>query len=172
MRVLPFDNTKSSMSASELVEEISKKVPRQVQIDILRETFPQGKVTGDLFTIGSTSGESGKSLKIDINPRSPYFMKGQDFNGGVGIGGIVKILMEGRGLRLPEIKEMFSEYVGETRKFVREQPCRESSKNADQFADTIRFGVFVQKFRWSGDLFGSEVSCSGWIRCSDTGYTR
>ena len=42
-------------------------------------------------------------------------MKGQDFNGGVGIGGIVKILMEGRGLRLPEIKEMFSEYVGETR---------------------------------------------------------
>ena len=25
MRVLPFDNTKSSMSASELVEEISKK---------------------------------------------------------------------------------------------------------------------------------------------------
>ena len=43
MRVLPFDNTKSSMSASELVEEISKKVPRQVQIDILRETFPQGK---------------------------------------------------------------------------------------------------------------------------------
>ena len=34
-------------------------------------------------------------------------MKGQDFNGGVGIGGIVKILMEGRGLRLPEIKEMF-----------------------------------------------------------------
>ena len=76
------------MSASELVEEISKKVPRQVQIDILRETFPQGKVTGDLFTIGSTSGESGKSLKIDINPRSPYFMKGQDFNGGVGIGGV------------------------------------------------------------------------------------
>ena len=47
-------------------------------------------------------------------------MKGQDFNGGVGIGGIVKILMEGRGLRLPEI-EMFSEYVGETRKFVRER---------------------------------------------------
>ena len=89
MRVLPFDNTKSSMSASELVEEISKKVPRQVQIDILRETFPQGKVTGDLFTIGSTSGESGKSLKIDINPRSPYFMKGQDFNGGVGIGGVL-----------------------------------------------------------------------------------
>ena len=128
MRVLPFDNTKSSMSASELVEEISKKVPRQVQIDILKETFPQGKVTGDLFTIGSTSGEVGKSLKIDINPRSPYFMKGQDFNGGVGIGGIVKILMEGRGLRLPEIKEMFSEYVGEPRKFVREQPAENPVK--------------------------------------------
>ena len=121
MRVLPFDNTKSSMSASDLVQEISKKVPRQVQIDILQDTFPQGKVTGDLFTIGSTSGESGKSLKIDINPRSPYFMKGQDFNGGVGIGGIVKILMEGRGMRLPEIKDMFADYIGETRSFVRDQ---------------------------------------------------
>ena len=39
MRILPFDNTKSSMSASELVEEISKKVPRQVQIDMLRERY-------------------------------------------------------------------------------------------------------------------------------------
>ena len=128
MRVLPFDNTKSSMSASELVENISNKVPRQVQIDVLRNTFPQGRVRGDLFTIGSTSGESGKSLKIDINPRSPYFMKGQDFNGGVGIGGIVKILMEGRGLRLPEIKEMFSEYIGEPQNFVREQPAENPVK--------------------------------------------
>ena len=155
MRILPFDNTKSSMSASELVEEISNKVPRQVQIDVLRETFPQGKVTGDLFTIGSTSGESGKSLKIDINPRSPYFMKGQDFNGGVGIGGIVKILMEGRGLRLPEIKEMFSEYIGETRKFVRDEPPQNPIKVQINRQTPYDSEYFLQKFRGYSDLFSS-----------------
>ena len=128
MRILPFDNTKSSMSASELVEEISKKVPRQVQIDMLRDTFPQGVVKGDQFTIGSTDGEHGKSLKIDINPRSPYFMKGQDFNGGVGIGGIVKIMMEGRNMKLPEIKEMFVDYLDETRSFVRDRPAENPIK--------------------------------------------
>ena len=85
------------MTAKELVELISDKVPRQVQIDVLKRTFPHGTTRGDEFSIGSLHGESGKSLKIDINPRSPYFMKGQDFNGGVGIGGIVKILMEGQG---------------------------------------------------------------------------
>ena len=120
MRILPFDNTKSSISAKELVEQISKKVPAQVQIDMLKTTFPNGVVRGDEFAIGSTDGEEGKSLKIDINPRSPYFMKGQDFNGGIGIGGIVKILMEGQGLRLPEIKDMFADYIDETRSFVRE----------------------------------------------------
>ena len=93
MRVLPFNSNKSTMTAKELVELISDKVPRQVQIDVLKRTFPQGTTRGDEFSIGSLHGESGKSLKIDINPRSPYFMKGQDFNGGVGIGGIVKILM-------------------------------------------------------------------------------
>ena len=120
MRVLPFNSSKSTMTAKELVELISDKVPRQVQIDVLKRTFPQGTTRGDEFSIGSLHGESGKSLKIDINPRSPYFMKGQDFNGGVGIGGIVKILMEGQGLRLPEIKDMFADYIDETRSFVRE----------------------------------------------------
>ena len=38
-------------------------------------------------------------------------MRGQDFNGGEGIGGIVKILMAARGMRLPEIKEMFASYL-------------------------------------------------------------
>ena len=120
MRVLPFDSNKKNMSGNELVELISEKVPRQVQIDVLKRTFPHGTTRGDEFSIGSLYGESGKSLKIDINPRSPYFMKGQDFNGGVGVGGIVKILMEGQGLRLPEIKEMFAEYIDEPRSFVRE----------------------------------------------------
>ena len=111
MRIVPFDNTKYSVNAKDLVNEISKKVPNQVQIDILRQTFPHGEVKGDLFTIGSLQGEAGKSLKIDINPNSPFFMKGQDFNGSTGVGGIVKILIEGRGMNLPEIKEMFADYL-------------------------------------------------------------
>ena len=44
MRVLPFDSNKKNMSARELVDLISDKVPRQVQVDILKRTFPQGKV--------------------------------------------------------------------------------------------------------------------------------
>ena len=39
MRIVPFDNTKYSVNAKDLVNEISKKVPNQVQIDILRQTF-------------------------------------------------------------------------------------------------------------------------------------
>ena len=77
------------MDARELVELISDRVPAQIQVDVLKDTYPNGVVRGDQFAIGSLSGESGKSLKIDINPRSPYFMKGQDFNGADGVGGIV-----------------------------------------------------------------------------------
>jgi len=128
MRIVPFDNTKYSVNAKDLVNEISKKVPNQVQIDILRQTFPHGEVKGDLFTIGSLQGEAGKSLKIDINPNSPFFMKGQDFNGSTGVGGIVKILIEGRGMNLPEIKEMFADYLGEERNFVRQQPAENPVK--------------------------------------------
>ena len=128
MRILPFDSTKSSISAKELVEEISKKVPAQVQIDMLKTTFPNGVVRGDEFSIGSTDGEEGKSLKIDINPRSPYFMKGQDFNGGIGIGGIVKIMMEGRNMKLPQIKEMFADYLDEAKSFVRDRPAENPVK--------------------------------------------
>ena len=92
MRLLHFDNTKSSISAIDLVEEISKKVPASVQIEILKETYPQGEVRGNQFVIGSLAGEAGKSLKIDLTP-GPYFLKGTDFNGGEGVGGIVKIMM-------------------------------------------------------------------------------
>jgi 5S rRNA maturation endonuclease (ribonuclease M5) len=113
MNIIKFGNSKRSMDSKELVELISQKVPSQVQIDLLRETYPQGVIRGDQFTIGSLGGEAGKSLKIDINPRSPYFMKGQDFNGADGVGGIVKILMEGRNMKLPEVKELFASYLDE-----------------------------------------------------------
>ena len=110
MSISRFDNTKSG-SAHDLVEKISREVPRSVQVDTLIETYPNGKVRGTDFFLGSLSGEAGESLKIDINPNSPHFMRGQDFNGGEGIGGIVKILMAARGLRLPQIKEMFASYL-------------------------------------------------------------
>jgi hypothetical protein len=110
MSIIHFDNTKSS-SAHELVEQISQCVPSHVQIDILKETYPNGVIKNNTFYIGSLDGERGESLKIDINPSSPHFMRGYDFNEGAGIGGIVKILMNGRGLRLPEIKEMFGSYL-------------------------------------------------------------
>ena len=113
MNIIKFGNSKRTMDAKELVELISERVPANVQIDLLKDTYPQGVVRGDQFTIGSLGGEAGKSLKIDINPRSPYFMKGQDFNGADGVGGIVKILMEGRNMKLPEVKEFFDDYLGD-----------------------------------------------------------
>ena len=120
MSIVRLGNTNRELNSHQLVELISEKVPPEVQIDELRNTYPNGVIRGDQFSIGSLSGEAGQSLKIDINPRSPYFMKGQDFNGASGIGGIVKILMEGRGMRLPEIKELFGSYLDNTPGFVRD----------------------------------------------------
>ena len=122
MNIIKLGNKNRDMSANELVDLISEKVPPSVQISALKDTYPQGVVRGDVFTIGSLDGEAGKSLKIDINPRSPYFMKGSDFNGSQGIGGIVKILMEGRGMRLPEIKELFGNYLDDTAPVEQEIP--------------------------------------------------
>ena len=119
MRVLSFDKAKSSISAIDLVEEISRKVPSSVQIDILKDTYPNGKVRGNQFVLGSLGGEEGNSLKIDITP-GPFFLKGTDFNGGEGVGGIVKIMMEGKGMTLPEIKEHFAGYLDESRRNVRD----------------------------------------------------
>jgi 5S rRNA maturation endonuclease (ribonuclease M5) len=114
MNIIKFGNKNRDMSANELVEFISRKVPPSEQISVLRDTYPNGVIRGDVFTIGSLNGEAGKSVKIDINPNSPYFMKGQDFNGADGVGGIVKILMEGRGMRLNEIKELFVNHLEES----------------------------------------------------------
>ena len=110
MSIRRFDNTKSG-SAHDLVEKISREVPRSVQVDVLKDTYPNGKIRGNDFFLGSLAGEAGESLKIDINPNSPHFMRGQDFNGGEGIGGIVKILMAARGMRLPEIRELFASHL-------------------------------------------------------------
>jgi len=107
MRVTSYVN---QQSAKELVEEISQRVPDNVQVKELKDTYPNGRMIGHFFVIGSFKGEEGYSLKIDITP-GKNFMKGNEFNGDQGVGGIVKILMEGRNMTLPEIKDYFSEYL-------------------------------------------------------------
>ena len=111
MSVVRFGNTTSS---NNIVEEISRRVPKGEQIRILQDTFPAGRVHGKTFYIGSVLGDPGQSLKINIDTMSPHFMQGQDFNGGIGIGGIVKILMEARGMNMSEIKDMCSDYLENT----------------------------------------------------------
>jgi hypothetical protein len=110
MSVVRFGNTISG-SAKDLVQQISERVPRTEQLRILRDTYPAGREHGKVFYVGSILGDPGQSMKINIDTSSPNFMQGQDFNGNVGIGGIVKILMEAKGMRLPEIKQMFERYL-------------------------------------------------------------
>ena len=107
MRVTSYVN---EQSAKDLVEQISECVPDNVQLKELKDTYPNGRMIGNFFVIGSFKGEEGYSLKIDIRP-GKNFMKGNEFNGDQGVGGIVKILMEGRNMTLPEIKDYFSEYL-------------------------------------------------------------
>ena len=64
------------MSANELVDMISQKVPASVQIEELKNTFPHGIVRGDVFTIGSLDGEAGKSLKNRYKSKITIFYEG------------------------------------------------------------------------------------------------
>ena len=139
MRVLSFDKTKYSISANELVHKISSTVPASVQIEILKETYPQGRIRGNQFLLGSLRGEPGNSLKIDITP-GPHFMQGTDFNGGEGVGGIVKIMMEGKGMNMSEIKEYFAGYLGDERTIVRDIDQYEAS-NPFQTQVSNRFDI-------------------------------
>ena len=82
-----------SNTRRDLVTEISEKVPHYVQVEELKRAFPHGRIVRNEFLLGSLYGEAGQSLKIDIDPSSPNFMRGKDFNTDEGIGGITKILM-------------------------------------------------------------------------------
>ena len=59
MNIIRFGNNKRGMDAKELVELISDKVPSHIQINLLKDTYPQGVVRGDQFTIGSLGGDAG-----------------------------------------------------------------------------------------------------------------
>ena len=107
MVVIRLSNTKSS----NLAEEISDKVPRSIQLQALVDTYPNGVIRGTQFEIGSLNGEVGKSLKISVDSNRADFMQGMDFSTSEGIGGIAKIMMEGRGMTLRDVTEYFSDYL-------------------------------------------------------------
>ncbi len=121
MVVVRLGNTKSR----NLAEDISDRVPRSVQLRALQDTYPNGVIRGTQFEIGSLNGEVGKSLKISVDVNRADFMQGMDFNTNEGIGGIAKIMMEGRGMTLRDITEYFSDYLdGKERTRPPENPIK------------------------------------------------
>jgi len=106
MNVLSFGKT-----TKDVAERISREVPRSVQLRLLMETYPEGIQRGKEFFIGSLRGEAGKSLRINIDVSSPWFMTGKDFESGDGVGGICKVFKEGRGYSLSETFDFFKEYI-------------------------------------------------------------
>jgi hypothetical protein len=108
MGVLRIGNTKSK----NLADDISEKVPKSVQLQALIDTYPNGIMRGTQFEIGSLDGEKGKSLKISVDANRSDFMQGMDFSTHEGVGGITKIMMEGRGMTLQDVSEYFADYLG------------------------------------------------------------
>tara|TARA_R100001244_G_scaffold118427_1_gene88170 strand:+ start:1910 stop:4111 length:2202 start_codon:yes stop_codon:yes gene_type:complete len=98
-------------SPRDVAERISKEVPRSIQLQTLIDTYPQGVQRGKEFYIGSLRGEAGRSMVINIDQSSPWFLTGKDFESGDGIGGICKVLKEGRGYTLKECFDLFEVYV-------------------------------------------------------------
>ena len=98
-------------SPKDVAERISREVPRSVQLQTLIDTYPEGVQRGKEFYIGSLRGEAGKSMVINIDMQSPWFLNGKDFESGEGVGGICKIFKEGRGYSLAECVEYFKEYI-------------------------------------------------------------
>lgn len=102
-----------SNTRRDLVTEISEKVPHYVQVEELKRAFPHGRIVRNEFLLGSLYGEAGQSLKIDIDPSSPNFMRGKDFNTDEGIGGITKILMSAYNESVKEVAERFESYLSD-----------------------------------------------------------
>ena len=106
MNILNFGKT-----PKEVTERISREVPRDVQLRALLDIYPEGVQRGKEFFIGSLRGEAGKSLRINIDTSSPWFMTGKDFESGDGIGGICKVLKEAKGYSLSETVDYFKQYI-------------------------------------------------------------
>ena len=109
MNVVRFGNNNQNV-----IDDISNCVPKTVQLQDLFDTYPNGVRHGATFLIGSLEGEPGRSLSLNIDMRSPSFMKGQDWATNDGVGGIAKILMAGRKWTLKEVIQHYAEYLPES----------------------------------------------------------
>jgi len=106
MNTISFGN-----SSSQIAERISREVPRSVQLQALIDALPNGVRRGNEFFVGSLNGEAGKSLRINVDVNSPWFMNGKDFESGEGIGGISKILMSANGWKMKDVADYFRTYL-------------------------------------------------------------
>ena len=162
MVVIRLSNTKSS----NLAEEISDKVPRSVQLQALVNTYPNGVIRGTQFEIGSLNGEVGKSLKISVDVNRADFMQGMDFNTNEGIGGIAKIMMEGRGMTLRDVTEYFSDYLdGKERTRPPENPIKPNLDAPEPTRAKVQIDINTP---FDGEHF--YVSEDGEIICSVRRY--
>ena len=119
MTILRFGNT-----TNQLTDKISTLVPRTTQLQDLFDTYPNGVRHGTAFMIGSFQGEAGSSLQLNIDIHGPNFMRGQDWATGDGIGGITKILMEGRGWTIKEVSAHYQSYLGVEQTAAPENPIK------------------------------------------------
>ena len=126
-------NTIYGSNQKDLVAEITEKVPSYVQIEALKNAYPNGRVVRNEFYLGSLAGEAGQSLKINIDPSSPNFMRGMDFNSGDGIGGISKILMEAYRWKITDVAEHFATFLDRPQAEAPMNPI-----NPNKFAQTAR----------------------------------
>ena len=111
MSLRVIGNTRYGNGQRDLVADITDRVPSYVQAESLKNAYPNGKVVRNEFYLGSLSGEPGQSLKINIDPSSPDFMRGMDFNTGDGIGGITKILMAAYNWKIKDVADHFSTWL-------------------------------------------------------------
>jgi 5S rRNA maturation endonuclease (ribonuclease M5) len=115
MSLRVIGNTRYGSEPRDLVAEITDKVPSYVQIDALKNAYPNGRIVRNEFYLGSLNGEAGQSLKINIDPSSSEFMRGMDFNTGDGIGGITKILMAAYSWKIKDVAEHFGTWLEKTK---------------------------------------------------------
>lgn len=74
---------------------------------LLREWFPNGKLNGREFVVGSLSGEPGKSLKFNLDK-----CFGRDFAGGAGFGDLISLYASRFGLTQRDAALSISERLG------------------------------------------------------------
>ena len=137
MNILQFGKT-----SKEVAERISREVPRTVQLQMLFDTFPEGIRRGNDFMLGSLGGERGQSLRINIDINSPWFLNGKDFESGDGVGGICKILKEGKGWSIAETAEYFSDYLPTAFAPVPENIVKPNNSNNFQVTNTTTTNGF------------------------------